>query len=104
MPGWAASGFDDSAWGAAIGMRPPKGQLRAQVSPPDRVIETRRIAATEPVAASRVYSFDAGCNVAGLARLRATGARGAQTHPALQRGEGPGLRAVRQLRAEGRRG
>jgi len=75
MPGWNAPGFDDSAWNSAIMMQPPKGCLVAQVSPPDRVVESWRpsLATANDLGA---YSFDAGRNVAGWVRMRAKSQRG----------------------------
>jgi alpha-L-rhamnosidase len=88
MPGWDAPGFDDSAWDAAASAPPPKGQLRAQVSPPDRVVATLPPVAG-PVAASGVYSFDAGGNVSGWARLRVRGERGRKVTMRFSEEQGP---------------
>jgi alpha-L-rhamnosidase len=39
-PGWCAPGFDDSGWEAAAARRAPEGVMKAQMSPPDRVMES----------------------------------------------------------------
>lgn len=88
MPGWEAPGFDDSAWNAAVLMPAPKGPLRAQCSTPDRVIETVR-AVMKPATTPGVYSFDAGGNLAGWARLRASGARGGKLALRFREEQGP---------------
>ena len=40
QPGWCAPGFDDSQWEPASARRAPEGVLKAQMSPPDRVMES----------------------------------------------------------------
>jgi alpha-L-rhamnosidase len=40
QPGWCAPGFDDSGWEKVVSRRAPGGALKAQMSPPDRVMES----------------------------------------------------------------
>ena len=39
-PGWSAPGYDDSGWEAPAARRAPEGIMKAQMSPPDRVMES----------------------------------------------------------------
>ncbi len=78
QPGWDASGFDASAWSAAVAVADASdalGPLRAQDVPPIRI--TDRI---EPVSvneiSSGIFIFDMGQNFAGWARLRVEGPPG----------------------------
>ncbi|NIA28435.1 MAG: family 78 glycoside hydrolase catalytic domain [Actinobacteria bacterium] len=77
QPGWNNVGFDDSHWKSAHIVRPPTGKLMAQMSPPDRVIET-----IEPVSLSNpepgIWRYDLGQVISGWARLKVTGPRGAK--------------------------
>ena len=74
IPGWDEGGFDDVAWTNAVTLSPPTGTLRAQASLPDKVVETLR-----PVAVTSskpgLYTFDAGRNLSGWARLGVRGPR-----------------------------
>ncbi len=74
MPGWSAAGFDDSAWTKAVVVRAPSGKLCAQVAPVDRVVET--VKGLEGKLDSGGFTFDAGRNLAGWARVRLSGPRG----------------------------
>jgi alpha-L-rhamnosidase len=87
MPGWSAAGFDDAAWTGALPVRPPTGALRAQVSPPDRVVETLHPTLSNP--SPGLFSFDAGRNVAGWARLRARGPRARKLTLRFREDRGP---------------
>lgn len=67
--GWNQSAYDDAAWEAARLMRAPMGRLNAQLSPPDKVVQT-----IQPISLSSpkpsVWVFDMGRNMAGWARLK----------------------------------
>lgn len=75
MHGWAAPGFNASAWRTAVEVPAPAGRLLAQAGFPDRVIQT-----LQPVSYSRTgpqtTRFDFGQNLAGWARLHAYGVAG----------------------------
>lgn len=75
MPGWSEAGFNDAAWSAALPALTPKGTLRAQIAPPDRVVRS-----VKPVAVSEVkpevHTFDAGENLVGWPRITLRGPRG----------------------------
>ena len=77
MPGWDTADFDDVAWAPAVEAPAPAGALEAQAGCPDRVERNVR-----PVAVANprpgVYHFDMGENMAGWARLRVRGRRGAE--------------------------
>ncbi len=75
MPGWNTAGFDDSAWASAQVVAPPKGCLKAQMMPPNRVmrsISPVRLAEPKP----GVFVFDLGQNIAGWAQLKVAGPAG----------------------------
>ena len=77
MPGWATAAFDDAAWLPAVAAAPPEGRLEAQMGCPDRVARVvRPTAVTSP--RPGVGQFDMGENLAGWARLRLSGPRGAK--------------------------
>jgi alpha-L-rhamnosidase len=40
QPGWNKPGFDDSAWMPAALRKAPEGKMKAEMSPPDRVMES----------------------------------------------------------------
>jgi alpha-L-rhamnosidase len=73
--GWNRSNFDDSSWKKTIVVRPPDGQLKAQMSPPDRVIKT-----IKPVSVKKlendIYRFDLGQMISGWAQLKINGSVG----------------------------
>jgi alpha-L-rhamnosidase len=73
--GWAAPGFDDSAWGPARPVEPPGGVLAAPMMNPVRVTGT-----IEPVSVRQpkpgVFVFDLGQNFAGWCRLKVAGQAG----------------------------
>lgn len=77
MPGWDAPGFDDSAWTGASAVEWPMEALRAQTLPP-----VRRHAPLAPVRRLErqggITLFDIGQNIAGWARVRVRGPRGAR--------------------------
>jgi alpha-L-rhamnosidase len=75
MPGWDTALFDDSSWAEAKVVAGPKGALRAEMMPPNRVTQTIvPIAMTEPKRG--VFVFDMGQNFAGWAQLRVSGPAG----------------------------
>jgi alpha-L-rhamnosidase len=82
-PGWDQPGYDDTqvfrgaAWQAPRLALSPTGQLRAQMAPTDRVVETLKPARITPVGpGSGSYLVDFGQNFAGWARLRVQGPAG----------------------------
>jgi len=75
MDGWSTAAFDESGWGAAALMPAPKGKLVAQYSMADRVTKTLPAVSASTVRPG-VTRVDFGQNLAGWARVRATGARG----------------------------
>jgi alpha-L-rhamnosidase len=79
LPGWAAPGFDDSAWRAAALRASPTGALQAQLMPGiQRIEEIRPVDISEPE--SGVYIVDMGRNFAGWAKLRTRGEKGQRIH------------------------
>ena len=91
VPGWAAPGFDDSAWPSVAVRTNPTALLQVQMMPGIRRIEEiRPLAVTEPEAG--VYIVDMGQNFAGWARLRVRGEEGQRIH----------LRFAEVLNPEGR--
>lgn len=74
--GWDSPGFDDSAWEKAASVEPPGGTLRADSSPPARVLETfDAIRITQPKPG--VFIYDLGQNFAGWPRITVSGRAGA---------------------------
>mgnify|MGYP001313601350 CR=1 FL=1 len=77
QPGWGNCSFDDSSWDYARLVRSPKGQLTAQLSPPDKKISTLKpISRAEPKPLT--YIFDFGQNFSGWVRIRMQGNAGQQ--------------------------
>lgn len=77
MPGWNASGFDDSSWKPAQVVKEPGGKLLAQMIEPMRVTETiKPVAITEPKPG--IFIVDMGRNFYGTVRMKARGPRGAE--------------------------
>jgi len=75
IPGWDTAGFDDSSWAAPEVVAAPKGTLRAEMMPPNRVMQTLTpVKLTEPKPG--VFVFDLGQNIAGWAQLCASGPAG----------------------------
>ena len=75
MPGWSASGFDDSTWQAAQIVAPPGGELEAQMIEPIRVTERlrpRRITQPKP----GIFMVDFGQAFYGVVQLTATAPAG----------------------------
>lgn len=77
QPGWDAPGFDDSGWACASVIDAPLETLKAQTLPPVRrhgsIAPVRRIDRAEGITL-----FDIGENIAGWARVRVRGPRGAR--------------------------
>ena len=76
IPGWSENSFDDSAWEKAKIIPGPGGVLTEQVMPPCRVTRTLR-PARELKSRSGGIIYDIGQPVAGWARIRVRGERGA---------------------------
>lgn len=73
-PGWAAAGFDDSTWPAAVVVPGPGGVLTSQWGPACHVAET--LPAVDRREVDGAIVFDFGQNVTGHARVRIGGAAG----------------------------
>lgn len=84
QPGWNAPGFDDSQWGNAVKIAPPKGKLEARRSVPLKVMEQR---ACESVITTPIGEtvLDFGQNMTGWVRFRTNAPAG--TEILLQAGE-----------------
>jgi alpha-L-rhamnosidase len=75
--GWSEPDFDVSDWRSAEVTRPPAGRLVAQAMPPIRITQSIvPVAVREPKPG--VFVFDLGQNIAGHARLTASGPRGTE--------------------------
>ena len=75
LPGWAATGFDDTDWHAAVNKDAPGGTMVAQVMPPIRVNKKLQpVNVTQPQDGTHVY--DLGQLFGGWAKLRLKGERG----------------------------
>lgn len=73
--GWNANGFDDRRWAHAKLAAKPSGRLKAQMCPPDKIIdEIRPIRISEP--RPHVYIADLGENISGWASIVVTGESG----------------------------
>ena len=75
MSGWLDPEYDDAAWTQAEAVRPPTGDTEAQMSIPDRIVQTLQpvsVTSTQP----GTYRFDLGQNLAGWACLKVHGSRG----------------------------
>jgi len=77
QPGWDAAGFDDTKWKPAELVQPAEPAIIAQAFPPVRVeklLDAKTISTPNP----GVTIYDFGQNLAGVARLRVSGAAGEQ--------------------------
>ena len=77
QPGWDAAGFDDTKWKPAELVQPTEPAIIAQAFPPVRVeklLDAKTISTPNP----GVTIYDFGQNLAGVARLRVSGAAGEQ--------------------------
>ncbi|MCW1885480.1 family 78 glycoside hydrolase catalytic domain [Luteolibacter flavescens] len=71
MPGWAAAGYDDSAWAAATAVTAPGPQVAPQMIEPMRVVRViEPVAITNPTEGK--YIVDMGENFYGTIRLKAS--------------------------------
>lgn len=75
LPGWNDLGYDDSRWGYAKTLRIPDGKLCAQMTPPDRVIETLKPISIS-VPKKNTYRFDFGTMFSGWVKIKMQGKRG----------------------------
>jgi hypothetical protein len=74
--GWDRAGFDDSNWSNSSFVEPPGGTLRADASPPARVLQTfDAIHTSQPKPGVLVY--DLGQNFAGWPKIAVSGPAGA---------------------------
>ncbi len=85
---WSTAGYDDASWLNAQSMPAPAGRLTAQISPPDRVLET-----IAPISSKKVgpqtTRFDFGQNLAGWVRLQVQGDAGASVPMRFIEDDGP---------------
>ena len=72
--GWDRPGFDDSAWKTAVTVRPPEGELHAQLAPPDRAVQT--LVPTLEQTGDHAWQFTLPYTVSGWARIRVQGHAG----------------------------
>jgi alpha-L-rhamnosidase len=76
QPGWCKPGFDDSGWENAILRKAPEGSMKAQMSPPDRVMESLAPRKIEKLANGH-YKVDFGQEISGWIHImNVTGERG----------------------------
>jgi len=77
QPGWNKTGFDDTKWTNAVSVTKPSGELKAQMSAPDRVT-----ASIQPVSLKNprkgVYVYDFGTVFSGWVKLKIKGEKGNQ--------------------------
>lgn len=76
QPGWDRAGFDDSPWQPASVVPFDRNVIEPRMTPPVRVIETRRSTLTRT--AGGIIRIDSGQNLAGFLRLRVRGQSGDQ--------------------------
>jgi len=75
IEGWSGVEFDDSGWQSAVIAEKPGGQLKSQLMPPIKVVETiKPVKITNP--SPGVYLFDLGQNIAGWWRVNVSGEDG----------------------------
>ncbi|MDO8686275.1 MAG: family 78 glycoside hydrolase catalytic domain [Clostridiales bacterium] len=75
--GWNSRGFDESGWVFAKEADRPKGMLRAQISPPDKITGTiRPVELTRPKPGMCIY--DMGQNFSGWVQLKVSGPEGSE--------------------------
>jgi alpha-L-rhamnosidase len=74
-PGWSTADFDDSDWQNAATAEKPTGDLKSQMMPPIKVVQTLKpVKQIHPEPG--VYLFDLGQNIAGWWRLEVEGEPG----------------------------
>jgi alpha-L-rhamnosidase len=73
---WSSPGFDDSGWENAEQRKAPEGKMKAQMSPPDRVMESLKPQKIEKLGEGH-YKADFGQEISGwLHLLNVTGEKG----------------------------
>lgn len=76
QPGWCKPGFDDSAWQQAVLRKVPEGKMKAQMSPPDRVMESLKPVKMQKLGDGH-FRVDFGQEISGwLHLLNVTGKKG----------------------------
>jgi alpha-L-rhamnosidase len=76
QPGWSAPGFDDSGWKQATTRKAPEGLMKAQMSPPDRVMESFAPQKIEKLGEGH-FKIDFGQEISGWLHLKnVTGEKG----------------------------
>ncbi len=76
QPGWCSPEFDDSGWEKAVIRKAPEGRMKAQMSPPDRVMESLKPQKIEKLGEGH-YKADFGQEISGwLHLLNVTGEKG----------------------------
>lgn len=66
---WDSPGFDDHHWQNAISLRAPTGKLKAQMSPPDRLIKNLQPISVEKLS-DRTHRYDFGQMFSGWVKLK----------------------------------
>ena len=80
--------LEEKKWKKAIIVRPPEGKLKAQMSPPDRIIRTiKPISMT--LSGENAYTFDLGEMISGWARLKINGPEGTSIRMKFHEEDGP---------------
>jgi alpha-L-rhamnosidase len=75
LEGWSKTDYDDSAWKHVLVKKAPQAPLRAQMSPPDKIIRTiKPISKTNHEKGTIRYDF--GEMISGWAQLKVTGKEG----------------------------
>lgn len=77
QPGWDVAGFDDSGWGYASEVEWPMSALHSQMLPPVRKQEPLK-PVREFTRDGGITLYDIGQNIAGWAKVKAKGPRGAR--------------------------
>ncbi len=77
LDGWNKLEYNDSKWDQAKIVRSPEGKLSAQMSPPDRVIESLRPISIENTK-ENTFRYDFGTMFSGWIKLKLKGERGAK--------------------------
>lgn len=75
LDGWAAGGYDETAWQPARPVAAPRGVLRAHMAEPIRVTQTLSPVSVREIAPGR-YIYDMGQNLVGWCRLIVQGPAG----------------------------
>jgi len=76
---WQTADFNDRSWDRVRSVRPPTGILHAQISPPDRVVETIKSVQVKMLG-ENTYRFDLGRMISGWTRLSVRGPAGTRLH------------------------